>query len=193
MAQFELTPYKELETADAALDYESKTLQINWKGNVDFEDYQEVLLSAVKLAEEGKLINLVLNRLNLVELNVECRVWLKNDFLKGYAKPVIPLLRKVATVEAKSTWGRFYTNAITKTVSIVYPNMSFKSFSSEDEAYDWIGSEDSAKIPEKKNPQVTDRKPIKSPAAQQKTSERKSNELLGKVLDFLFGGKKEKK
>ena len=127
-----------LNTATLTVDFSSGFLLITWHGRVDFEEYKEVLTKASEIVELHDIRNVIINRLDLSELNTECRVWMKNHFLKGVVKPLIPMLSKVATIESRSTIGQIYSKTISKTVSLVYPNLSFRSFDSEIEAYKWF-------------------------------------------------------
>ena len=127
-----------LETASLTVDFSNSFLIINWLGRVDFEDYKTVLLKASDIADVHNIQNVIINRLNLRELNTESRVWMKNHFLKKVVRPLIPKLAKVATIESRSPIGQVYSKTISKTVSLVYPNLSFKSFGSEIEAYQWF-------------------------------------------------------
>ena len=71
-----------LKTATLAVDFSERFLLITWHGVVDFEEYKRVLTKAVEITEVHGIQNVVINRLNLKELNTECRVWMKNYFLK---------------------------------------------------------------------------------------------------------------
>jgi len=127
-----------LNTATLTVDFSSGFLLITWRGRVDFEEYKEVLIKASEIVEAHGIGNIIINRLDLSELNTECRVWMKNHFLKEVVRPLIPALSKVATIESRSTIGQIYSKTISKTVSLVYPNLSFRSFDSEIEAYKWF-------------------------------------------------------
>ncbi len=127
-----------LNTASLTVDFSEKFLLITWHGVVDFEEYKSVLTKAVEITDVHGIQNVLINRLDLKELNTECRVWMKNYFLKKLVKPIIPKLSKVATIESRSAIGQIYSKTISKTVSLVYPNLTFKSFSSEADAHHWI-------------------------------------------------------
>ena len=127
-----------LNTATLTVDFSDRFLLITWHGVVDFEEYKTILTKAVEITDVHGIQNVVINRLDLKELNTECRVWMKNTFLKKLVKPVIPKLSKVATIESRSAIGQIYSNTISKTVSLVYPNLTFKSFGSESDAHNWI-------------------------------------------------------
>lgn len=127
-----------LNTATLTVDFSDKFLLITWHGIVDFEEYKAVLTKAVEITDVHGIDNVVINRLDLKELNTECRIWMKNYFLKKLVKPIIPKLSKVATIESRSAIGQIYSKTISKTVSLVYPNLTFKSFSSEADAHNWI-------------------------------------------------------
>ncbi len=128
----------EQKTATLSVDFQSGFLLITWHGRVDFEEYKNVLTKARDIADVHGVRNVIINRLDLQELNTECRVWMKNHFLKEMVRPLIPKLSKVATIESRSAIGQIYSKTISKTVSLVYPNLSFKSFGSEIEAYKWF-------------------------------------------------------
>ena len=128
----------EQNTATLSVDFQSGFLLITWHGRVDFEEYRNVLEKAKDIAEIHQIKNVIINRLDLQELNTECRVWMKNHFLKEMVRPLIPKLSKVATIESRSAIGQIYSKTISKTVSLVYPNLSFRSFGSEIEAYKWF-------------------------------------------------------
>ncbi len=125
-------------TASLSVDFSYRFLLISWHGNVDFEEYKSVLTKATEIAEVHDITDVIINRLELRELNTECRVWMKNYFLKELVRPVIPNLTKVATIESRSAIGQIYAKTISKAVSMVYPNLTFRSFASESAAYRWI-------------------------------------------------------
>lgn len=127
-----------LNTATLSVDFSERFLLITWHGVVDFEEYKAVLTKAVDITDVHGIQNVVINRLDLKELNTECRVWMKNYFLKNLVKPIIPKLSKVATIESRSAIGQIYSKTISKTVSLVYPNLTFKSYASEADAHNWI-------------------------------------------------------
>ncbi len=127
-----------LDTATLAVDFSAGFLLITWHGKVDFEEYKKVLTKASEIAEAHGIDKVIINRLDLRELNTECRIWMKNEFLPKTVRPLIPRLSKVATIESRSAMGQIYSKTISKTVSLVYPNLSFKSVSSEIEAYKWF-------------------------------------------------------
>ncbi len=127
-----------LRTASLTVDFAGRFLLITWHGRVAFEDYKKVLITAAEIVEIHDITNVIINRLDLLELNTESRVWMKNYFLKKLVRPLIPKLSKVATIESRSAIGQIYSKTISKTVSLVYPNLSFRSFDSEIEAYKWF-------------------------------------------------------
>lgn len=191
-----------LNTATLAVDFSEKFLLITWHGVVDFEEYKRVLTKAVEITEVHGIQNVVINRLNLKELNTECRVWMKNYFLKKLVKPVIPFLSKVATIESRSAIGQIYSNTISKTVSLVYPNLTFKSFASEVEAYQWITpgatSTDDLELVEvdaASTYQSTTKHPTPSPsrrpisAKQEPQLEQRRNTLLESIYQLFFGSR----
>ena len=145
-----------LSTAQLEVDFEKKFLLLTWNGKVDLEDYKTILTKAVEISGVHNLHNVIINRLKLEELSTECRIWMKSHFLKTIVKPLIPKLTKVATVESKSVIGQVYTNTISKTVGLVYPNLKFKSFKTQREALEWIGYEKEAPIQVQHEPQVSE-------------------------------------
>lgn len=126
-----------LDSGDLVISDNDNSQRINWSENVTFDDYKQLLLLAAKTAEEG-YINVIIDRSDLGELPAECRVWMKNEYLKEYASKVIPTLRKVAIIQSKSILGQIYFSTISKAVPLKYPNLAFKSFNDEKNALEWI-------------------------------------------------------
>lgn len=199
-----------LNTATLTVDFSDKFLLITWHGVVDFEEYKSVLTKAVEITDVHGIQNVVINRLDLKELNTECRVWMKNYFLKKLVKPIIPKLSKVATIESRSAIGQIYSKTISKTVSLVYPNLTFKSFASEAEAHHWITpditSTDNHELvevltatayetesivanhhPTPPTIQAMPRKPVSS--KQEPQLEQRRNTLLESIYQLFFGSR----
>ncbi len=168
-----------LKTAQLKVDFERKFLVITWNGKVELKDYKTILVKAVEISTEHQVYNIIINRLNLDELSTECRVWMKGYFLKTIVKPLIPKLSKVATVEAKSAIGQIYTNTISKTVSLAYPNLKFKSFKNQDNALEWVGY--SKAVPVK-----TELEPELEPQVQNTPFEQAENNDPGSLMDKFF-------
>lgn len=159
-----------LNTATLKVDFDRGYLVIDWDGVVDFEDYKLILSKAAEICDVHNIKNVILNRLKLKELSTECRVWMKNYFLKHLIKPLIPKLSKVATIESQSVIGQVYTKTISKTVSFIYPNLKFKSFASEDAAFKWLYPGDVREIISSDN--ISEREdPIKKPLSVSTTRE----------------------
>ena len=189
-----------LNTATLAVDFSQKFLLITWHGKVNFDDYKSVLIQATEITKVHGIQHVVINRLDLQELSTECRVWMKNHFLKKLVKPIIPMLSKVATIEAKSAIGQIYSNTISKTVSLVYPNLTFKSFSSESDAYKWINPKQSELVPEPvlvgrsrkaKAPVEESRAPIEPVKTSEPKEhlEQRRNKLLDSLYQLFFGAR----
>lgn len=199
-----------LNTATLTVDFSDKFLLITWHGVVDFEEYKSVLTKAVEITDVHGIQHVVINRLDLKELNTECRVWMKNYFLKKLVKPIIPKLSKVATIESRSAIGQIYSKTISKTVSLVYPNLTFKSFSSESDAHHWITpgttstdnlelveveaaaayqpkSRTSNNHPTPPNVKAVPRRPISS--KQEPQLEQRRNTLLESIYQLFFGSR----
>jgi len=137
----------DFKTASLSVDFSCPCLLVTWHGKVDFEEYKTVLTKATEILEIHKIPHVIINRLALTELNTECRVWMKNDFLKKLVRPAIPKLTKVATIESRSAI-QVYAKTISKTVSLVYPNLTFRSFTSESDAHQWINPNAAPNLPE---------------------------------------------
>ena len=113
-------------------------LEIEWLGKVDTEDYKSTMLEAKRLVEEEGYGHAIINRLKLDEINPDSAIWLKKEFVKVHLKSITKNLKKVATVESKSAFSRFYSNSLTLSAKVIYPSLSIKSFPSKETALDWI-------------------------------------------------------
>lgn len=127
-----------LPTATVDLDAENSIVMVSFKGKVDFNEYKEALMKAVDLVDEYKLENVMMNRLEIGELDPECRVWVKNEYLKVHIKPYIPNLHKVAVIESTSIVGAFYGKALYSTLSLIYPNLTFKYYDTVQQGLNWF-------------------------------------------------------
>lgn len=116
---------------------ETRIQRINWSEEVSFEEYKKILLAAAESARQG-YINVIIDRTILGPLPAECRVWMKNEYLKTHVEDVIPKLRKVAIIQSQSMLGQIYFSTIGKAVPLKYPNLAFKSFETEAKAKEWI-------------------------------------------------------
>ncbi len=130
--------HRSYRTSNIVIDEERKFLEIRWKGKVDYDDYKKTMLEAGRLVEEENFSQAIINRLELDEISPESALWLKKEFVKVHLKPIINKLKKVATVESKSAFSRFYSNSLTLAIKVVYPGLSIKSFSSKEEAFGWM-------------------------------------------------------
>ena len=131
--------HQALGTATIFTDDSCKLLEIQWRGKVDFDDYKKTMLEAGRLVDEENYCHAIINRLNLGEVSPDSAVWLKKEFVKVHLKPIINKLKKVATVESKSSFSRFYSNSLTLATKVVYPSLSIKSFGTKEEALSWMG------------------------------------------------------
>ncbi|MEM9324792.1 MAG: hypothetical protein AAGA85_04015 [Bacteroidota bacterium] len=131
----------EYDTASLLVDFPAQCLMIKWRGDVNFDEYQAVLVKATEMVEVHDIQHVIIDRLELRSLNTECRVWMKNYFLKKLVRPIIPKLTKVASIESRSAIGQVYAKTISKTVSLAYPNLTFQSFIAEQGAHEWINAE----------------------------------------------------
>lgn len=127
-----------LPTGTLAVDFSNSFMLITWHGNVNFQDYKRILKKAIEIAETHNIHRVIINRLKLTSFSNECGIWMKNYFLKKMAKPLIPLISKLATIDLPISIGQMYGKTIAKTVSSLYPNLDLKSFQSEVDAYQWI-------------------------------------------------------
>lgn len=132
------TVHQTTKTATILIDPVAKLLEIQWLGVVDSNDYQKTMMEAKNLVAQGYKYAII-NRLKLEVIHPDSALWLKKEFVKEHLKPVINNLSKVATVESKSAFSRFYSNSLTLAIKVIYPNLSIKSFSSKEEALSWMG------------------------------------------------------
>ncbi|MEM9337986.1 MAG: hypothetical protein AAGA66_04605 [Bacteroidota bacterium] len=133
------TIHQAYKTSTIYVDKSRKFLEIRWLGRVDFDDYKQTMLEAGRLVGEEGFQNAIINRLELEEISPDAAVWLKKEFVKVHLRPIVNTLKKVATVESKSAFSRFYSNSLTLAIKVVYPSLSIKSFSSKEEAFTWMG------------------------------------------------------
>ncbi|MEL6558024.1 MAG: hypothetical protein AAFQ94_07560 [Bacteroidota bacterium] len=127
-----------LPSTELTIDYSRKMAKISFIGDIRFDDYKEALLSAAELVRSQGVENIIMDRTRIEKLDAECRVWVKNEYLKVHIKPLIPKLNKVAVVDSASIVGQIYGKAIYKTLSLVYPSLTFKFFSKLDKAINWF-------------------------------------------------------
>lgn len=128
----------QLPSTELTIDYSRKMAIVSFIGDIRFDDYKEALLSAAELVRSQGVENIIMDRTKIEKLDAECRVWVKNEYLKIHIKPLIPKLNKVAVVDSTSIVGQIYGKAIYKTLSIVYPSLTFKFFSKMDKAINWF-------------------------------------------------------
>jgi len=127
-----------LPSAELTIDYSKKMAIVSFIGDIKFGDYKEVLLSAAELVRSQGVQNIIMDRTRIEKLDAECRVWVKSEYLKVHIKPLIPKLNKVAVVDSASIVGQLYGKAIYKSLSIIYPSLTFKFFSKLDKAISWF-------------------------------------------------------
>lgn len=128
----------QLPSTELTIDYSRKMAIVSFIGDIQFEDYKEALLSAAELVRSQGVANIIMDRTRIEKLDAECRVWVKNEYLKVHIKPLIPKLNRVAVVDSTSIVGQLYGAAIYKTLSIVYPSLTFKFFSKTEKAIQWL-------------------------------------------------------
>ncbi len=125
-------------TASVDLEKESSIVIVSFRGKVKFDEYKEALMKAVDLVGEYRLENVMMNRLEIGELAPECRLWVKNEYLKVHIKPHIPDIHKVAVIESTSIVGAFYGRALYSALSLIYPNLTFKYYDTVAEGLAWF-------------------------------------------------------
>jgi hypothetical protein len=128
-------------SATIDLDIASSIVMVSFKGKVQFDQYKDALMRTVELVTEHTIENIMMNRLEIGELDPECRIWVKNEYLKVHIKPCIPNIKKVAVVEAKSIIGAFYGKALYSALSMIYPNLTFRYCDSISQAMGWFNED----------------------------------------------------
>lgn len=128
-------------TSTLDLDIENSITIVSFRGKVKFDEYKEALMKAVDLVGEHRLENVMMNRLEIGELEPECRLWVKNEYLKVHIKPLIPNIHKVAVIESTSIVGAFYGKALYSALSLIYPNLTFKYYDTVQEGLNWFKEE----------------------------------------------------
>ncbi len=128
----------DLPTGKIDLDVNKKMAIATFNGDVSFEDYKRTLLGGAELARRGTVDSVIMDRRDISKLDAECRLWVKNEYLKVHVKPLIPKMRKVAVIQSKTILGQVYGQTIYKTLSMFYPNLTFKSFTDLKDAVEWI-------------------------------------------------------
>lgn len=121
-----------------SVDYNRAMLVCAFIGNVRFEDYTALLLHAAEEVRSNGVRNVIMDRTQIEKIDGECRVWVKNVYLKTHIKPLVPKLNKVAAVNSASIVGMIYGKAIYQTFSLIYPSMEFKFFPSMEKALAWF-------------------------------------------------------
>ncbi|MEL7147393.1 MAG: STAS/SEC14 domain-containing protein [Bacteroidota bacterium] len=127
-----------LPTTGLLLDNERKLMVATLKGNIDFEDYKAMLMGTIELAAQDQAAYVILDRRQIRSLSTECRLWVKNFYIKQYAKPVAHKIKKIAIVESRSTVGQLYGKAIHTAMRLMYPNLKMKYFKNYNAAEAWI-------------------------------------------------------
>lgn len=127
-------------------DYDKKIVLGQMAGDVLFEDYKEMLIGGAKMAEEGKINNIVIDRRNILKQDAECRLWVKNYYIKKHVKPLVPKIKKVAIVESNSIVGKIYGKTIFTTLGLIYPNLTIKSFAEVKQALSWVSEEEEKSV-----------------------------------------------
>lgn len=130
------------ESAHLSVDYDRALLVCAFFGDVKFEDYQSVLLAAAEEVRSNGVRNVIMDRSKIEKIDAQCRIWVKNEYLKNHIKPLVPKINKVAAVNSVSIIGHVYGKAIYQTLSFIYPSLTFKFFSSLDKASAWFREED---------------------------------------------------
>ncbi|MGB3464860.1 MAG: hypothetical protein WBA74_06310, partial [Cyclobacteriaceae bacterium] len=128
-------------STELSVDDNKKLVIVKFIGDIRFDDYKEVLLAAADQVATRGIENIILDRTQIEKLDAECRVWVKNEYLRVHIKPLIPSLDKVAVVDAKSIVGQLYGKAIYNSLSWIYPSLSFRFFSKVEKAMAWLEPE----------------------------------------------------
>jgi hypothetical protein len=170
-----------LSTSTLKVDIENKTLMCTFIGDIQFSDYKGVLLAAVDQVAQHGIVNIMMNRLELKELPAECRIWVKNEYLKKHIKKHIPNLNKVAVVESKSMLGALYGKAIYQMLSFIYPALSFRFFDNVDEGLAWFQNLQYSKI--RKQESDGDFDLVEAGGNLDEPSKAK---WINKIIDYLF-------
>lgn len=121
-----------------SVDYDRAMLICAFVGDVQFDDYTALLLASAEEVRTNGVRNVIMDRTQIEKIEGECRVWVKNVYLKTHIKPLVPKLHKVAAVNSASIIGMIYGKAIYQTFSLIYPTMQFKFFPSIQKALAWF-------------------------------------------------------
>jgi hypothetical protein len=171
-----------LPTSTLKVDVENKTLMCTFVGDIKLADYKAVLLAAVDQVAEHGISNIMMNRLELKELPPECRIFVKNEYLKKHIKPHIPNLNKVAIVESKSMLGALYGKAIYQMLSLIYPALSFKFFDNVDEGLAWFQNKQFTK---EKKPAANE-EDLELVDVDSEFNNSNKSKWLDKIIDYIF-------
>lgn len=133
-------------TTQLFYDAAEKTVMGKMSGDILFEDYKQMLLAGAQLAKAGKADKIILDRRYITKQDVECRLWVKDYYIKEHVKPLVPFIKKVAVIDAKSVVGRWYGATILSTLSLFYPNMRMKSFGELEKGIAWTMESESKQI-----------------------------------------------
>ena len=125
-------------TTKLFIDTDKKVVLGQMSGDILFDDYKAMLLGGAELAANDRVNNIIIDRRNVLKQDAECRLWVKNYYLKEHVKPVVPKIKKVAIVESKSIVGRIYGKTIFASLSLIYPTLSIKSFPDVKKAFEWV-------------------------------------------------------
>lgn len=169
-------------TATLKVNLSTSTLICSFRGNIEFGEYKAVLLAAVDAVAQHKITNIMMNRLEVVELPPECRIWVKNEYLKKHIKPHIPNLNKVAVVESKSLFGALAGKAIYRMLSFIYPNLTFRFFKTVSSGLAWFAGEHQPSVEEES---LEDELVFEEELVGEKIDVQKDR-LLDKILNFFF-------
>ncbi len=114
-----------------------KIVMLKWNGVIDKETARELLSKGAENIEFHDYKKLMINRLELVELETEARIWIKK-FLQGRAKRIAPKVNKVAFVNPKSVRGSIFSNMLSSAISLIIPTLKTQKFITEAEASQWL-------------------------------------------------------
>ena len=126
------------ESAHLSVDYDRGMLICAFFGDVQFDNYKEVLLAAAEEVRSNGVRNIIMDRSKVEKIDGQCRIWVKTVYLKTHISPLVPKLHKVAAVNSVSIIGQVYGKAIYQTLSFIYPTLTFKFFSNLEKAMKWF-------------------------------------------------------
>lgn len=128
----------EAEDAIFQFDEENTTFQFGWKGTVGLASMQKIMRMATEIAKKHENVHWLVDRRALEGYDAECRIWIKNDFVKKDGKDMILKIDKIAVLESESPMATIASNVLAEAIKNVNPSIESKTFDYAQPASNWL-------------------------------------------------------